>query len=129
MHDEICMYSLCLDFCDYFLVHEYPAKNVPKKCICLWYLINEYRKEGIEWDKINDDECESYKKYATMVRKPFGKKLCANGICMPNATINEYTAITMSIPTNNNTILHDPIQINFLHDSSSMQSMHAENGK
>ncbi|MCP9266411.1 Fibroblast growth factor receptor [Dirofilaria immitis] len=38
-----------IDFCDYFFMHEFPAEHVPEKCICLWYLTGEYRKDGINW--------------------------------------------------------------------------------
>ncbi|KAL3981864.1 Protein tyrosine kinase family protein [Acanthocheilonema viteae] len=70
-----------IDFCDYFFMHEFPAQNVPEKCICLWYLTNEYRKDGINWTEVNDERCEAFKKYASKIRKPLGKKICENGAC------------------------------------------------
>ncbi|MFH4975362.1 hypothetical protein AB6A40_002071 [Gnathostoma spinigerum] len=70
-----------IDFCDYFLMQEYPPKNVPEKCICLWYFTGEYKKDGIDWNAVNDVRCEPYKTYATELRKPLGKRLCADRDC------------------------------------------------
>uniref|UniRef100_A0A1I7W2I5 Receptor protein-tyrosine kinase n=1 Tax=Loa loa TaxID=7209 RepID=A0A1I7W2I5_LOALO len=62
-------------------MHEFPAEHVPEKCICLWYLTGEYRKNGINWTEINDERCDAFKKYASKIRKPLGKKICENGAC------------------------------------------------
>uniref|UniRef100_A0A0M3JTR1 Myoblast growth factor receptor egl-15 (inferred by orthology to a C. elegans protein) n=1 Tax=Anisakis simplex TaxID=6269 RepID=A0A0M3JTR1_ANISI len=75
-----------IDFCDYFLMDEYPSTKVPEKCICLWFLSGEHRKEGIDWGAVSEDSCDNYRKYALKMRKPFGKKLCANAPCSVRST-------------------------------------------
>ncbi|VDN01536.1 unnamed protein product [Thelazia callipaeda] len=99
-----------IDFCDYFLMHEFPTQNVPEKCICLWYFTGEYRKDGINWTEVNDDRCELFKKYAYKIRKPLGKKICENGVCgneLPGADTHE---ILQGIG------LHDAMPNNVMHD-------------
>lgn len=75
------MFNILADFCDYFFMHEFPAEQVPEKCICLWYLTDEYRKNGINWTEVNDERCKAFRKYASKVRKPLGKKICESGAC------------------------------------------------
>uniref|UniRef100_A0A914S3P1 Ig-like domain-containing protein n=1 Tax=Parascaris equorum TaxID=6256 RepID=A0A914S3P1_PAREQ len=110
-----------IDFCDYFLMDEYPAKKVPEKCVCVWFLTDEYRKEGVDWNEINEERCESYRKYASKVRKPFGKKMCANAPCMRN--LNETTVTTTSATILHGVGLHDSVPNNFMHDYSNGNRM------
>lgn len=97
------------DFCDYFLMHEFPADKVPEKCICLWYLTDEYKKEGINWTKVGDERCEPYKKYASNIRKPFRKKICENGACgneLPGEAHDVLQGVGMHVPISPSDIMH-----------------------
>uniref|UniRef100_A0AAF5PGR0 Receptor protein-tyrosine kinase n=4 Tax=Wuchereria bancrofti TaxID=6293 RepID=A0AAF5PGR0_WUCBA len=99
-----------IDFCDYFLMHEFPAQHVPEKCICLWYLTGEYRKANVNWTEVNDERCEGFKKYASKIRKPLGKKICENGACgneLPGMDTHE---ILQGIG------LHDSMPSDLMHD-------------
>ncbi|KAM3726992.1 Myoblast growth factor receptor [Dirofilaria immitis] len=99
-----------IDFCDYFFMHEFPAEHVPEKCICLWYLTGEYRKDGINWTEVNDERCEAFKKYASKIRKPLGKKICENGVCGNELLGTDAHEILQGVG------LHDTIPSDIMHD-------------
>uniref|UniRef100_A0A8R1XWP3 Receptor protein-tyrosine kinase n=1 Tax=Onchocerca volvulus TaxID=6282 RepID=A0A8R1XWP3_ONCVO len=105
-----------IDFCDYFFMHEFPAQHVPEKCICLWYLTGEYRKDGISWTEVNDERCEVFKKYAAKIRKPLGKKICENGACgneLPGVDAHE---VLQGVG------LHDAMPSDIMHDQQQQLS-------
>uniref|UniRef100_A0A0R3RTV2 Receptor protein-tyrosine kinase n=1 Tax=Elaeophora elaphi TaxID=1147741 RepID=A0A0R3RTV2_9BILA len=99
-----------IDFCDYFFMHEFPAQHVPEKCICLWYLTGEYRKDGINWTEVTDERCEAFKKYASKIRKPLGKKICENGACGNDLPGVDTHAVLQGVG------LHDPVPSDVMHD-------------
>lgn len=97
-------------------MHEFPAQHVPEKCICLWYLTGEYRKDGISWTEVNDERCEVFKKYAAKIRKPLGKKICENGACgneLPGVDAHE---VLQGVG------LHDAMPSDIMHDQQQQLS-------
>uniref|UniRef100_A0A915PIW2 receptor protein-tyrosine kinase n=1 Tax=Setaria digitata TaxID=48799 RepID=A0A915PIW2_9BILA len=106
-----------IDFCDYFFMHEFPAQHVPEKCICLWYLTGEYRKDGINWTEVNDERCEAFKKYASKVRKPLGKKICENGACGNELIGTDPHEVLQGVG------LHDAVPNDILHDHQQQQHL------
>lgn len=97
-------------------MHEFPAQHVPEKCICLWYLTGEYRKDGINWTEVTDERCEGFKKYASKIRKPLGKKICENGACgseLPEVDTHE---VLQGVG------LHDTVPGDIMHDQQQQLS-------
>uniref|UniRef100_A0A914X395 Ig-like domain-containing protein n=1 Tax=Plectus sambesii TaxID=2011161 RepID=A0A914X395_9BILA len=60
-----------IDFCDYYLPEQFPASNVPERCICQWYMTpRQERRRGINWDKVDLNRCQQYRAQMDRQRRP-----------------------------------------------------------